>query len=164
MRTSQTFGLSEPSGTDKISLGTLGYVRARNRQRAYDLVIREFKQSSLTQADLAKRLCKAPEVISRLLARPQNWESDTFSDLLFAITGGIANYGVTRQRSIQAGMNIQILPNKITTIGSAHGVPSIQSQPRATTEDAEKMENGIIHSVSTTGLAKDALIIVARAA
>jgi transcriptional regulator with XRE-family HTH domain len=92
MSTSQTTGLSEPVGADKISVGTLGYIRARHRQRAYDLVIREFKKSGMTQADLARRLGKSPEVISRLLARPSNWEADTFSDLLFAISGAIASY------------------------------------------------------------------------
>jgi hypothetical protein len=55
-------------------------------------VIRELKQSGITQADLGRRLGKAPEVISRLLARPQNWESDTFCDLLFAISGAVASY------------------------------------------------------------------------
>lgn len=92
MSTSQTTGLSEPIGADKISVGTLGYIRARHRQRAYDLVIKEFKKSGITQADLARRLGKSPEVISRLLARPTNWEADTFSDLLFAISGAIASY------------------------------------------------------------------------
>jgi hypothetical protein len=94
MSTSQTIGLSEPIGIARISAGTLGYVCARNRQRQYDLVIGEFKKSSLTQAELARRLGKSPEVISRLLARPGNWESNTFSELLFAISGAVPAYGV----------------------------------------------------------------------
>jgi hypothetical protein len=84
MSTSQTTVLCKPEGSNKISIGTLGYIRARNRLRAYNLVIREFKKSGLTQADLARRLGKAPEIVSRLLSRPRNWELDTFSDLLFA--------------------------------------------------------------------------------
>lgn len=94
MTTSRTTGLSEPMGNAKISLGTLGYVRARNRQRVYDLVIREFKKSGLTQAELARRLGKAPEVVSRLLSRPGNWELDTLSDVLFAISGAVPTYRV----------------------------------------------------------------------
>jgi hypothetical protein len=73
----------------------LGYVRARNRQRAYNLVIGELKKSGITQADLARRLGKAPEVVSRLLSRPRNWELDTFSDLLFAISGAVPTYGAS---------------------------------------------------------------------
>lgn len=92
MSTSQTTGLSEPVGADKISVGTLGYICARNRQRQYNLVIKEFKRSGITQADLGRRLCKSPEVISRLLARPANWEADTFAELLFGISGAVAEY------------------------------------------------------------------------
>jgi hypothetical protein len=94
MSTSQTTGLSKPTGSTKISLGTLGYICARNRQRAYDLVIKEFKKSGLTQADLARRLDKGAEVISRLLSRPRNWELDTFSELLFAISGAVVTYSL----------------------------------------------------------------------
>jgi hypothetical protein len=95
MSTSQTTtGLSRPTTDEKISLGTLGYINARNRQRAYDIVIKEFEQSDLTQATLASRLGKSPEVVCRLLSRPQNWESDTFSNLLFAISGAIPRYAL----------------------------------------------------------------------
>ena len=95
MSTSQTTGLFEPIGTDKISLGTLGYIRARVRQRAFELIVREFKKSGLSQADFARRLGKAPEVVSRLLNRPRNLELDTFSDMLFAATGSIPSFEAT---------------------------------------------------------------------
>jgi hypothetical protein len=88
----QTGGLLEPAGTDKISQGTLGYICTRNRQRQYDLVIREFKKSGLTQAVLARRLGKSPEVVNRLLARPGNWEADTFAELMFGISGAVPGY------------------------------------------------------------------------
>jgi hypothetical protein len=72
-----------------VSAGTLGYIRARNRQRAYDLVIREFKKSGLTQVQLAARLGKSADIVCRLLSRPGNWELNTFSDLMFAISGSV---------------------------------------------------------------------------
>jgi hypothetical protein len=102
MNTSPTTGLSEPVGSAKISLGTLGYVRARNRQRQFDLVIREFKRTGITQAELARRLGKSPEVISRLLARPTNWEADTFGDLLFGISGAVPAYRLEHPLSSEA--------------------------------------------------------------
>jgi transcriptional regulator with XRE-family HTH domain len=80
--------------SNKISQGDLGYVCARNRQRAFNLVIREFKKSGITQAELARRLGKTPEVVSTLLSRPRNLELDTFSELMFAISGAIPSYGV----------------------------------------------------------------------
>jgi hypothetical protein len=96
MSTSQTItGLSRPTTDEKISLGTFGYINARNRQRAYDVVLKEFKQSGITQATLASRMGKSADIVCRWLSRPQNWESDTFSSLLFAIAGAVPKYEVT---------------------------------------------------------------------
>ena len=53
---------------------------------------RSVKRSGLTQKELGQRLGKAPEIISRLLARPGNWEADTFAELLFGISGAVASY------------------------------------------------------------------------
>jgi hypothetical protein len=89
-----TTGLSKPTTDEKISAGTFAYINARNRQRAYDIVIKEFKESGITQATLASRMGKTPDIISRLFSRPQNWESDTFSSLIFAIRGGILKYEI----------------------------------------------------------------------
>lgn len=111
MSTLQSAGPSEPADATKISLGTLGYIRGRHRQRQYDLVIREFKQSGISQRELADRLGKPPEVISRWLARPQNWEADTFSDLLFATSGAIAAYRADHPFRRHAGVPIN-LPNR----------------------------------------------------
>jgi hypothetical protein len=88
----KTSTLCKPKGTSLIPVSTLGYFRARNRWRAYDLVLTEFKNSELTKADLARRLGKRPEVVSRLLGAPGNWGLDTVSDLLFAISGAAVVY------------------------------------------------------------------------
>jgi hypothetical protein len=79
--------LSEPTGKDRINIGVLSYMRERNRGRAYNLVLDEFERSGISQAMLASRLGKAPEIISRWLGTPGNWTQDTFSDLLYAISG-----------------------------------------------------------------------------
>jgi hypothetical protein len=94
MNTSQITTLSAPIGDDPIPVGSLGYFRARNRHRLYSLIIDEFEQSGISQATLARRLRKSPEVICRWLGAPGNWRLDTISDLLFAIDGGEANYSV----------------------------------------------------------------------
>jgi transcriptional regulator with XRE-family HTH domain len=92
MSTSQSVGRFEPVGHDKISQGTLGYICARNRQRQYDVVIREFRANKITQKQLADRLGRGEDVISRWLARPRNWEADTFAELMFAISGAVPAY------------------------------------------------------------------------
>src|SRR6266849_4932270 len=95
MRTSAITALSKPEGDIKISVGTLAYVNARTQLRAYSLVIKELKKSGITQAQLGKRLGKAPEVISRMLNRPSNWEMKTLSELLFAISGTVLTFSIS---------------------------------------------------------------------
>ncbi len=96
MRTSNQTELLKPEGDAKISAGTLAYINARTLLRAYSLVIKDLKDSGITQAQLAKRLGKAPEVVSRMLNCPRNWELKTFSELLFAISGAVLTFSVTR--------------------------------------------------------------------
>ena len=91
-----TSTLSKPTGSDPVPLGTFGYFRARHRTRVYEMVLREFMESGLTQADLARRMSKRPDVICRWLGAPGNWTLDTVSDLLFAISGGEPEYQVSR--------------------------------------------------------------------
>jgi hypothetical protein len=96
MSTSPSTAFARPEGDKKVSAGTLAYVGARAQLRAYSLVIKELKESGITQAQLAKRLGKAPEVISRMLSRPSNWEMKTFSQLLFAISGAVPTFAISR--------------------------------------------------------------------
>jgi len=79
--------LSKPNNGEKISLGTVSYFRARNRNRVHDLVLEAFEESGITQAEIARRLGKRPDVICRLIGAPGNWTLDTVSDLLLAIGG-----------------------------------------------------------------------------
>lgn len=88
MNTSQTTGLVKPSGTTHIPLGTFNYMRVRNRQRFYTHLINKFEESGLKNSDLAKRMGRPPEVVSRWLSSPKNMRLDTISDILFAIDGG----------------------------------------------------------------------------
>jgi hypothetical protein len=91
---SQTSTLVEPSGEDRVPDGSVGYFAARNRRKIYSTVIKEFKDSGLSQIQLAKRLGKRPEVICRWLSGPGNWGLDTVSLLLFGISGGELAYTV----------------------------------------------------------------------
>jgi hypothetical protein len=61
---------------------------ARAKRRAYNLVIREFKKSGISKAELARRLGKGADRVSKMLAGPGNWTIATVSELLFAICGG----------------------------------------------------------------------------
>ena len=81
--------LSEVLNGDKIPLGTLSYFRERFRDRLYDLVMEEFLRqgaaSGLTRADVARRIGRRPEQITRWFGAPGNWTLETVSDLLLAV-------------------------------------------------------------------------------
>lgn len=94
MNTSPITTLSKPSGANPIPIGTFGYLRSRNKHRLYSFVVSEFQKSGLSQADLARRLGKKPDVVCRWLASPGNWQIDTVSDLLFACSGAVPSYGL----------------------------------------------------------------------
>jgi hypothetical protein len=140
MSTSQPSLLFDPSKTDKISIGTLGYARARNRHRAYDLIVREFKKSSLSQSDLAKRIGRGTDVVCRLLSRPGNWELDTFSDLLFGICGSLAIFSSSRPMYRVTATTTTTQKQSFVQFSNSHGSQVIQSHPtiiRSTKEDEE---------------------------
>ena len=68
--------------------------------RVIGSVCMTWSYASSDTANSARQICsqagKSPEIISRLLARPANWEADTFSDLLFAISGAVAIFRTER--------------------------------------------------------------------
>ena len=96
MGISVSTGLSKPESDKKISAGTLAYINTRTLLRAHTLVIKELKQSGISQGQLARRLGKAPEVVSRMLSRPRNLELKTLSELLFAISGAVLTFSISR--------------------------------------------------------------------
>lgn len=96
LSTSATHFLSKPVGREPVDPAALGYMRQRNRGRVYSAVIDEFDKSGITQTDLAARLGKGTDQISRWLGSPGNWTLDTVSDLFFAISGGEPVYNVQR--------------------------------------------------------------------
>jgi hypothetical protein len=73
------------------SVGTRAYFQGRLKNRLHNLVIRKFEEAEiehgLTRAELARRIGKRPEVLTRLLGAPGNWTLDTVSDLLLGIAG-----------------------------------------------------------------------------
>ena len=80
--------LSEIITGQRIPAGKLAFFQARARNRLYDLVMDRFSEqesTGLTRAELARRIGKKPEQITRLLGAPGNWTIDTASDLLLGM-------------------------------------------------------------------------------
>lgn len=85
MPTSQTSFLSEIISGEPIPANKLGYFRARLINKLHELIISEFdrlsKSGEISKADLARRIGKKPEQITRWLGAPGNWTIETVSDL-----------------------------------------------------------------------------------
>lgn len=93
MTTYQTPFLSEINDEfEVIPIEKRIYLQERLRHRLYDLIMGEFikhqsMNSKFTQASLARRIGRRPEVINRWLSTPGNWTLDTVSNLLAGISG-----------------------------------------------------------------------------
>jgi hypothetical protein len=85
----QTQFLSEILNGGVIPEGKLAYFRARLSNSLHELVLSTFlkteNRDGLTRAELAKRLGRKPEQITRWFASPGNWELETVSDLLLGM-------------------------------------------------------------------------------
>jgi hypothetical protein len=76
MTTSQKIAfLTEILADDPIPLGKLAYFRERFRDRLYELVVEEFLKSGMTRAELARRISRKPEQVTRWLGAPATGRS-----------------------------------------------------------------------------------------
>jgi hypothetical protein len=94
MSTSQKLSLYKPVDGEPIPLTTLAYFRARLRRKLHSVILKEFKSSGISQAELTRRLRKDAATISRMISTPGNWSLDTVSDLLFAMRGAEPVYSL----------------------------------------------------------------------
>jgi hypothetical protein len=81
---------SEVESNGTLSLGTRVYFQERLRNRIYDLIIRQlenYKTAGGTQTELATRLDRRADQISRWLSSPGNLTLDTISDLMLGLSG-----------------------------------------------------------------------------
>jgi len=80
--------LSEGHNGRTIPESTRVYFQERFKNRLFDFLITTFlreEQNGLTQAKLARRSGKSPEVINRWLSAPSNLTAESISDLLLGM-------------------------------------------------------------------------------
>ncbi|TKB19766.1 MAG: hypothetical protein E5V75_06310 [Mesorhizobium sp.] len=63
----------------------VGYFRESFRGEINDQLLESFRFSGLTKADIARKLDRRPEQITRWLSAPCNLEADTISDIALAL-------------------------------------------------------------------------------
>jgi hypothetical protein len=75
--------------TRGIPVAMLAYFRGRLSNKVHELVLSEFaaqeREGKATRTDLARKVHKKPEQITRWLGSPGNWTLDTLSDLLLGM-------------------------------------------------------------------------------
>ncbi len=88
---SQTTPISsdgESAGT-AIPVAMLAYFRGRLGNKIHELVLTEFaaqeREGKTSRAELARKIRRKPEQITRWLGSPGNWTLDTLSDLLLGM-------------------------------------------------------------------------------
>jgi hypothetical protein len=81
--------LSEIVEGSPIPPSKLGYFRARLSNRIHELVLDAFMKleamGKISRADLARRIGRKPEQVTRWLGAPGNWTIETVSDLLLGM-------------------------------------------------------------------------------
>lgn len=94
MTTSQAQFLAPILSGEPIPEETLVYFRTRLRLRLQEFILREFARQQtrtretggrFTRADLARRIHRKPELVTRWLGHACNLETDTLSDLLLGM-------------------------------------------------------------------------------
>ena len=102
-------------GTE-ISIGMLAYFRGRLSNRVHELVLTEFavqeREGNTSRAELARKIGRKPEQITRWLGSPGNWTMDTFSDLLLGM-------------GLEPELSVRSLPNMRTPLSTARHAPWI---------------------------------------
>lgn len=81
---------SEVRGADTaIPVAMLAYFRGRFGNKIHELVLAEFaaqeREGKTSRAELARKIRRKPEQITRWLGSPGNWTLDTVSDLLLGM-------------------------------------------------------------------------------
>lgn len=103
--------------SQSLSLGHLGYFQGRLRNKLFSELLGLFfrkKEQGYTRADLARRLGRRPEQVTRWLAGPGNLKIDTLSDLLLAMGHEL---------------HIEVRPIETTTTSNVGGSLPASSKP-----------------------------------
>lgn len=79
----------------------VSYFREKLRGEVNDQFLEAFHASGLTKADLARKLNKRPEQVTRWLSAPGNLESDTVSDIALAL-GLAARFRLERIEEVKS--------------------------------------------------------------
>src|SRR5690349_20959525 len=128
MTTSQTSFLSEVLRGEAIPSSKLAYFRGRLANRIHELVLQEFArqeaQGRISRAELARRIDRKPEQVTRWLGSPGNWTLETVSDLLLGMQAELS-VGITSLSDVSRPME-----KSNVKVDVSFGGPSTELQPQ----------------------------------
>lgn len=139
----RTQSISDLVERETLSPHQVEYFRARLKNRIHDAVLAAFEakaRDGFTRADLARRLERRPEQVTRWLGAPGNWTIETVSDLLLAMGLELepevrplgAWRGVNRRHELAADSGSTAPTNVVTRIrieGAASNSVRVQTRP-----------------------------------
>ena len=123
----KTPSMFKPEGDKKIPNNTLSYFKARNKNAVHGKILAALKSSGVTQAQIARRLGKRPDVVCRLIGAPGNWTLDTAIELIFAINGHEIDYSFSDPFGGQ--IRNQSEPDWLAPFGKLQSVNSKATNP-----------------------------------
>lgn len=116
----------------------LRYFAARTQNDAHDLVLECYeraRQAGMTRAEIARRLQKRPEQVTRWLGSPANWTLETLSNLLVAL-GQVPEFHAVPISSLKVEQSSSDDGGQSTTItltfntqGGMQGLPMNRGAP-----------------------------------
>jgi len=154
MTTSQTQFLSEIAvghNGPPIPEAKRAYFQARLRNRLFNFVLSKFgeeQKKGLTQAALARRIGKKPDVVNRWLGSPSNLTLDTLSDLLL---------GISAEEFIAASSSLFRRPPRNYSHWETIASPSEQSATSRTSTMSATKAATLQTSIQPTASATEAL-------
>ena len=154
MTTSQpTPFLSEIIEGARIPEEKLAYFRSRLKNRLHAMVLFQFvsleRDRNFTKAELARRLGKKPEQITRWLGAPGNWTIDTISDLLL----GMGHEPRLVASSLADGA---ILPaNEDWRIGESGAAPPVPEEPAPLANKPDVIDTNNVISLASRKVQTD---------
>lgn len=151
MPISQMSNSSPESGAEPIPMAKIAYFRQRLKNRIHQLVLREFRRferQGLSRSELARRIHRRPEQITRWLGNPSNWTLDTLSDLMIGMGGEPDLYFVAPGERLvpeRASAAQQPLP----PAASEAPIPPVEGQRRSRTGDVVNMTDWLPRQSNT---------------
>ena len=160
-QTTPTSFEAEGAGT-VIPVAMLAYFRGRLGNKIHELVLTEFanqeREGKTSRAELARKIRRKPEQITRWLGSPGNWTLDTLSDLLLGM--GLEPVVSTRNLASEHVSSEDTARPAFQAAGNATLTVQLQSAQQVAQDIANGNHKSFYFSVVMSNSVKPALSVI----